>query len=125
MKMILKKVLILTFSLVLFAGLATPISAETNNQSSGDKTEESGPTPRWWPGNPNPLPGSEAWLQNHMYLPAPSVTARRCASSALIGTSLTSGVGAWITRGPLTAFSFGATFGAGYLISYTLCVYGI
>lgn len=22
--------------------------------------------PRWWPGNPNPYPGTEAWLQQHI-----------------------------------------------------------
>lgn len=126
MKEIKKTILSFAFNLVLVVGIVTPISAETNNQSSKDKTEESGPTPRWWPGNPNPAPGSEAWLQNHLYLPAPSAKAKTCALQTLGGSvagATTVTVGKWIANGVLTAASFGLWFGMQYIASYTYCVF--
>lgn len=118
-----KKILVISVCLFIIVNLFTPIWAEPMIKSKDENSNVYAVTPRWWPGNPNPEPGSEAWLQNHMYLPAPSEKARSCAYSTLINTTLTSGVSAWLSRATLTAYSFGITFGAEYLVSYALCVF--
>lgn len=114
-------------SLSLLICFISPISAIETTQSEDVEIGGQAVSPRWWPGNPNPVPGSEAWLQNHMYLPAPSATARRCAKSALTGSVVTGGITAgvekWIIKGILTGASFGASFGIGYIVSYTQCVF--
>lgn len=115
-------------SLSLLICFTSPISAIENTQSKIVALGEQVASPRWWSGNPNPIHGSEAWLQNHMYLPAPSATAKRCAISALTGTAVDGGLYAdvekWILKGVLTGVSFGASFGIGYMVSYTQCLFG-
>ncbi|MEF9920250.1 MAG: hypothetical protein RR945_04110 [Erysipelotrichaceae bacterium] len=41
MKKIIRKVLVLTFCLVIFVGLVSPVSAKINNRFDVDRTEES------------------------------------------------------------------------------------
>lgn len=99
-----------------------PVSAkETNEPVRGDKISA-----RWWTENPNPAPGSEAWLQNHYSKTPPGKKSKECGIKALTGLftgSLLNTVAQTLEKIPMTPLSFALAYGAEYLISYTMCCF--
>lgn len=85
--------------------------------------------PRWWPGNPNPQPGTEDWLYQN-YSPnlgssASSSVAEDCSLSALIGggVSVTSNtLKNFISGKKYTLAIFITYFGVGYAEGYAACL---
>lgn len=81
--------------------------------------------PRWWLGNPNPIPGTEDWFfQNQNYgSNAPIAFSRDCAKQALKDALIPGGtieaINYWLLK---KAFSIGS-FGVGYIYSYGLCLW--
>ena len=105
-------------------------SKETIVLSFNDITKEftingSTYTPDWWPGNPNPQPGSEDWLFQH-YSPnlgstAPKGTVSTCLVS--IGFDLTwAAVTAFFKTGPWNLKRFVTYFGTTFAVSYANCL---
>ena len=82
--------------------------------------------PRWWPGDPNPRPGSEAWLQQHASVkPGNMEVARRCALQALAPSGIGAGAGefiSWLTKGVWTVGSFAQSFGISWVVGYFDCI---
>ena len=81
---------------------------------------------RYWAGNPNPAPGSEAWLQQYGYIAPKNVaTARKCAKSALgwnaAGAALSAKVEQWLKHSVSVA-SFVRSFGISFALGYLQCV---
>lgn len=54
--------------LVVFTLLLNVTSINANKVMNDNESDDGSVAiePRWWPGNSNPEPGSEAWLQQHM-----------------------------------------------------------
>lgn len=105
---------------LLFGLPATPICAQQIN-TSGETA-----SPNWWPGDPNPQPGSEAWLQQNANVRASDMTtARKCALEALIGSGIGSSSDAfisWLGRGVWSVGSFAQSFGVSWVVSYFYCI---
>ena len=85
------------------------------------------PQARWWPGDPNPQPGSQEWLWTHATMkPNTATKAKKCAINALLlggfKGSAESAVVTWITKGIFTLGSFAATFGIGFAVDYFSCI---
>ena len=84
------------------------------------------PEPRWWPGNPNPFPGSEAWLQQHIdYSSGDPTKSRECLIEAFGFGSLTGEALSWLAAGTFTVASLLKSFGTGIAISWLLCMLDI
>ena len=78
-----KKILVSILSrLMLVTSISMPLHAQENTLQSSNSPDQI--EARWWPGNPNPEPGSEAWLQLYGYkTPGNPTIARKCALEAL------------------------------------------
>lgn len=78
--------------------------------------------PTWWPGDPNPKPGTEAWLQQNAHVaPGNMALARSCAVKA--GVNATSTVlTSWLSSGVWTLESFVITFGLSFGVVYFDCI---
>ncbi|MGL5563100.1 MAG: hypothetical protein ACRDCN_10835 [Tannerellaceae bacterium] len=86
-------------------------------------------SPKWWPGNPNPPYGSEAWLfQNYGYnygASAPKKVTEKCGRSAVIGGVVggsSSLFYTWWKGFPITLGVFVAKFGVAAASSYAACL---
>ena len=84
--------------------------------------------PNWWPGNPNPQPGTEDWFfQNLTYgANATKLQAEGCVKSALIGAGFSISflaLATWVSAGTFTLAAFGSTFGTGLITSYGACLF--
>lgn len=83
--------------------------------------------PTWWPGNPNPQPGTEDWLFQH-YSPnlgssAPKSTVSACLVA--IGIDLSkAAVKAFFESGKWTLSRFVSYFGIALAESYATCLIG-
>lgn len=113
-----KKILIFMVSCFLVVmSMSLPLKAE------GKNVLEPSVETKWWPGNPNPAPGSEAWLQLYGYTAPKNVeTARRCAVEALGIAPTASSLISWLAKGVYTVSSFCRTFGADFVGNYFSCV---
>lgn len=82
--------------------------------------------PNWWPGDPNPQPGSEAWLQLHASVkPGNMEVARSCALQALAPSGVGAGAESfitWLYQGVWTVGSFAASFGLNWTVGYFDCI---
>ena len=93
----------------------------TQELKVGEKTFKA----TWWPGNPNPQPGTEDWLFQH-YSPnlgstAPKATIDSCLVS--VGLDLcAAAVKAFFQTGPWTLRRFVTYFGVALAESYALCL---
>ena len=97
--------------------MSLPLKAE------GKNVLEPSVETKWWPGNPNPAPGSEAWLQLYGYTaPSDATTARKCAIQALGGSFNPASIASWIAGGTYTVLNFARSFGAGWAVAYFSCV---
>lgn len=115
-----KKIMISFLScFLLFVSLSIPLYSQEVPKS--DTESEIGA--RWWPGDPNPTPGSEAWLQLHGHTaPKDSKLARKCAVEALGGSFNLSSISSWIAGGTWTVLNFSRSFGIGWTVAYFECV---
>ena len=87
---------------------------------------EDDPEPRWWPGNPNSFPGSEAWLQQHInYSSEDPVKARECLVEAFGPAPLGASAIEWILGGTFTVASCLKTFGLNNAIEWLICMLGL
>ena len=78
--------------------------------------------PTWWPGDPNPKPGTEAWLQQNAHVgPGNMELARRCAVQAGIGAGSRLLID-WLYTGVWTLESFVMTFGRDFAVDYFMCI---
>lgn len=86
---------------------------------------------RRWPGDPNPKPGSEAWLQMYGYTaPGDSETARKCAIKALknstsFSPSTLKDISKWLSKKKFSVYSFALSFGVDFVYYYFKCVLGL
>lgn len=93
---------------------------EPNNEEFG--TEEI--TPYYWPGNPNPIPGSEAWLhENGTKIPT-GPKARQCANKVLGSGWTYAGGAAGLIGTTLSIAAFAKSFGITAAMSWLQCVHG-
>lgn len=134
----LNKMCLVSISITLPMMFTSPINAsidQVNNKNVESTTcyyvellqeinnEQISIAPTWWPGNPNPQPGTEDWMfQNQHYAP-PSDLAKKCAIKAMGGGSLSS-IGAFLKFGASIGLAI-RTFGVGWAISYTKCIFGL
>lgn len=82
-------------------------------------------SPYYWPGNPNPIPGSEAWLQQHLYFVPTSPKARKCAQQVIgSGWNTAEGIVGGIIGATVSMISFAKSFGASSAINWFHCMYG-
>ena len=83
----------------------------------------------WWAGNPNPEPGSEAWLQAHYnFKPGDQATMRRCFVEALgidyNDLSNYSYIVSAISKKALTVGVVGSIYGGLVALNYFTCCAG-
>lgn len=123
--------IMLTFCLFSISCLSASAKddASQNLLDPYETTEEDNttPQPRWWPGDPNPQPGSQEWLWTHATMtPGTPTKARSCAIEAItvggLGNSALSKVSSWIAREVFTVASFASSFGVGAAINYLQCI---
>lgn len=112
-------------SLFVMCASSTNVYASTNDANTNNDVLIQ---PRWWPGNPNPQPGTEEWFFQHPdYGPkGDSQIAQKCAIEALfpsLGSSALSEITIWIAKGVFSVGSFGISFGSGFVVSYGVCVW--
>lgn len=118
-----KKICSMLLVLMLFVSTGGTVLAED------DFSTPKPPTTRWWPGNPNPQPGTEDWLfQNYGYNYGSNGSTKiteNCLLSALIG----GGVGGAYTLvetmkkgGKLTLNRVVSAFGVSTATSYVACL---
>ncbi|MBF0579390.1 hypothetical protein IM774_06285 [Erysipelotrichaceae bacterium RD49] len=93
------------------------------------KSIEASPTinqVNWWPGDPNPRPGSEAWLQQNTNVRAGNMeAARRCGLQALAPAGIGAGADTfyiWLMQRVWTVGSFARTFGISWVVGYFDCI---
>lgn len=104
------------------------ISYSTMYKNVLSATEDNGlPQARWWPGDPNPQPGSQEWLWTHAQMkPGSPTKAKKCAKQALIKGGFTgsaeSAVVTWMLGNVFTLGAFAATFGVGFSVEYFNCI---
>ena len=117
-----KKILVSILScLMLVTSISMPLHAQENTLQSSKSPDQI--EARWWPGNPNPEPGSEAWLQLYGYkTPGNPTIARKCALEALGGSFGASSIASWIAGGTFTVLNFARTFGASWAVGYLACI---
>lgn len=118
-----KKLCSILLGLMLFVSIGGTVLAEDGFPPSEQLTT------RWWPGNPNPQPGTEDWLyQNYsknLGNNASQVVAESCALSALVGGSFTAAeatIGTWVKGKKFSLGSFVLTFGIGAASGYAQCL---
>ena len=108
-------------SALLFVGVPLAPISMTRIEA---KAVEIGPT--WWPGDPNPKPGTEAWLQQNYYVgPGNIELARRCALQALLPAGIKAGSKSliiWLANGAWHLGSFAGTFGLKFAVEYCSCI---
>lgn len=113
-----------TMVALLMTGVAvTPISAVSMEADPITQLSRA----RWWPGDPNPEPGTEAWLQLHGSTTTSDPTvARRCAVQALAGAIIPGGIDAavhkWILKGVFSVSSFALSFSISWCYGYFTCI---
>lgn len=86
-------------------------------------------TPNWWPGNPNPQPGTEDWFfQNPSYgTNAPDAVARRCGQEAifdaLVPAAAEEAFVMWFAKKAFDIGTFGLSFVANMTYNYAMCLW--
>ena len=112
-------------SLFVMCASSTNVYASSNDANTNNDVLIQ---PRWWPGNPNPQPGTEDWFFQHPDYGknATKLQAEECGKSALIGatTSLVvAGFATWLSGGVFTVALFAKTFGEGLVGTYGTCLF--
>lgn len=95
--------------------------------TSGVYEDGTGPQPRWWPGDPNPQPGSQEWLWTHAsYTTSSSAKAKKCGLKALKGAVIVGGVDRavekWVLKAIFNVGTFAASFGLSFAYGYYTCL---
>lgn len=122
-----KKVFIIMLSFIfIFTFLIVPVSA-MDNENTVNENPSTEISTFWWPGNPNPIPGSEAWLQQHGGIKAKSsAKAKACGIKALkdafIPGTAEAAIGTWLLKQVFSVTSFGLSFGVNAAYNYYQCV---
>ena len=85
-------------------------------------------SPNWWPGNPNPQPGTEDWFFQHPDYGsnAEPHQADKCAQKAFDDAyiyNMTESIAVWVVTGSFSLAAFATAFGTSYAISYATCLY--
>lgn len=113
---------VVTSMLILCTTSKNPVYAATNNNGSNEST------PLWWPGNPNPQPGTEDWFfQNPTYGGnAPDPVARECGKDAVFDALLPNSAAAfakWYALRKFDLYTFGLSFAANVTYNYAICLW--
>lgn len=103
---------------------AATVEKEEPTENSGD------PEPRWWPGNPNPFPGSEAWLQQHIdYSSGDPTKSRECLVEAVGTKDLGADALSWFATsalaGVFTVTGLIEALGVAIAIRWLMCMFGL
>lgn len=105
---------------IILAGSLNPVLANTTGMA---RIDGGGYETMWWPGDPNPEPGTEAWLQLHGNVTTnDSTVARRCALEAVGSSIAPSSIYSWVAKGAFSVASFGLAFGIDWTYNYWKCI---
>lgn len=124
MKKIFKIFLTLAIAVCIFP--TSTFAIETENSRENNPMEI---TPYWWPGNPNPQPGTEDWFfQNPSYgSSAPDPVAKQCGYDAIVDALLPSAVEEafmnWYLKKQFDIYTFGLSFAVNVTYNYAVCLW--
>lgn len=96
---------------------------------SAEEPEDTEVTPYWWPGNPNPQPGTEDWFfQNPTYgTNSPDPVARECGKKAIYDALVPSlaidAFIAWYAKRKFDLYTFGLSFVVNVTYNYAACLW--
>lgn len=114
---------VITSLLILCTTSKNPVYAATNNNGSNESI------PKWWPGNPNPQPGTEDWFfQNPTYgTSSPDPIAKECGKEAIYDALVPSlaieAFATWYAKRKFDLYTFGLTFVAEVTYNYATCLW--
>ena len=120
-----KRIAIALFTIVFIFSVTVPVCAESIDFKEG--TQEV--SPNWWPGNPNPQPGTEDWFFQHPNYGsnAPDPVAKECGYQAIVDSLLVpSGIAAfntWYLKKKFDLYTFGLSFVAEVTYNYATCLW--
>ena len=113
-------------SLFVMCASTTSVYASSNNVNTNNDILIQ---PRWWPGNPNPQPGTEDWFfQNPTYgTNSPDPIAKECGKKAIYDALMPSlaidAFVTWYAKRKFDLYTFGLTFVAEVTYKYATCLW--